>query len=102
MGVDLEWVNKSNTVGRLSGNDEAAYLKRFKRIGMIDIALLREYLKKIGKRTGRIGVYFGNYSGVENVLAPLHYKGWLLAPVLGDDVKGVDTSTHDELLIRNI
>ena len=84
--------NISHTIGKIKNPEKA--MKKFKRIGGIDVYLLRDFLDKLPKYDENIciGVYVTKKDIKENkkrdiqevkkgTLAPLHCKGFLLAPI---------------------
>lgn len=93
-------IENKKVIGRLKLDTEIKFLKKYKRIGGIDIRLLRQYLKYTKKDGGKV---IGVYITQEGNLAPLHSKGWLLAPRIGEDDKSeLELSTDKDKVVRKL
>ena len=75
-------LNASLTIGKCK--ESKKHLKKFHRVGGIDVQLLLSFLERLQKEKGDlcIGVYVDKK---KKLLAPIHCKGWMLAPKVVDD-----------------
>ena len=77
----LARVGPCAVIGKLYKNKTKIFLKKFKRVGGLSPYLLKDFLKKIPDiYEDVIGVYVDD----KGELAPLHCKGWVLAPRKND------------------
>ena len=73
---------------------------KFRRIGHLNINLLKSFLKKLPKSdSGIIGIYVNSSGEDKGKLAPIHSNGWLLAPMIHDNYTK-DVADADEGVIN--
>lgn len=79
------YLSDDGTMGEL--NNPREWLKKFKRIGGLDIELLKKIIKKMPKKS-EIGIYIckkdcGRIK--KGMLAPIHNNAWILAPTIDSE-----------------
>lgn len=73
----IQFLNYNHTIGVLNKGEERKFTRKFRKVGALQVSLLKEYLK-ILKDSDQIGIYINK----RNKLVPIHCKRKLLAPIV--------------------